>query len=191
MFSLPNWNLNIWCDGAYFKLLEIAETRAMGTSSFDCNEYKECLLRVQTTQQARSLIWTTSTLAASMWETSHILSWCCTRIHQHRDATYAWNPLNAWSISPTTLLIFTLNIGFRGDTSLRTSYLFDSSTGNNVSPPFANVFFHIRIREDKQGWVVRAKDPSKNLIGLGVRFTPFDKTIRDTVGCLRSKWFII
>jgi len=48
-----------------------------------------------------------------------------------------------------------------------------------------------RIREDKQGWVVRAKDPSKKLIGLGVRFTPFDKTIRDTVGCLRSKWFII
>jgi len=48
-----------------------------------------------------------------------------------------------------------------------------------------------RIREDKQGWVVRAKDPSKKLIGLGVRFTPFDKTIRDTVGCLRSKGFII
>ena len=89
-----------------------------------CNEYKECLLRVQTTQQARSLIWTTSTLAVSMWETSHILSWCCTRIHQHRDATYAWNPLNAWSISPITLLIFTLNIGFRGDTSLRTSFWF-------------------------------------------------------------------
>jgi len=48
-----------------------------------------------------------------------------------------------------------------------------------------------RIREDKQCWVVRAKDPSKKLIGLGVRFTPFDKTIRDTVGCLRSKGFII
>ncbi|PUZ54161.1 hypothetical protein GQ55_5G107800 [Panicum hallii var. hallii] len=47
-----------------------------------------------------------------------------------------------------------------------------------------------RIREDKQGWVVRAKDPSKKLIGLGVRFTPFDKTIRDTVGCLRSKGLI-
>ncbi|KAG2592656.1 hypothetical protein PVAP13_5NG569900 [Panicum virgatum] len=47
-----------------------------------------------------------------------------------------------------------------------------------------------RIPEDKQGWVVRAKDPSKKLIGLGVRFTPFDKTIRDTVGCFRSKGHI-
>jgi len=47
-----------------------------------------------------------------------------------------------------------------------------------------------RIPEDKQGWVVRAKDPSEKLIGLGVRFTPFDKTIRDTVGCFRSKGHI-
>jgi len=47
-----------------------------------------------------------------------------------------------------------------------------------------------RTPEDKQGWVVRAKDPSKKLIGLGVRFTPFDKTIRDTVGCFRSKGHI-
>ncbi|CAL4960673.1 unnamed protein product [Urochloa decumbens] len=47
-----------------------------------------------------------------------------------------------------------------------------------------------RIREDKQGWVVRANDPSKKLIGLGVCFTPFDKTIRDTVDCLRSKGLI-
>ncbi|RCV34191.1 hypothetical protein SETIT_7G141100v2 [Setaria italica] len=47
-----------------------------------------------------------------------------------------------------------------------------------------------RIREDKQVWVVRAKDPSKKLIGLGVRFTPFDETIRDTVDCLRSKGLI-
>ena len=110
------------------------------------------------------------------------------RTHQHRDATYAWNPLNALSISPITLLIFTLNIGFRGDTSLRT--FFDSFTGYNVSPPFANVFFHIRILEDKPDWVVRAKDPSKKLIDLGVRFTPFDKTISDTVGYLRSKGLI-
>ncbi|KAF7024433.1 hypothetical protein CFC21_036785 [Triticum aestivum] len=44
-----------------------------------------------------------------------------------------------------------------------------------------------RIQEDKQGWVVRSKAPSKKLIDLGVRFTPFDKTVRDTVDCLRSK----
>ncbi|KAL6616310.1 hypothetical protein ACP70R_038580 [Stipagrostis hirtigluma subsp. patula] len=47
-----------------------------------------------------------------------------------------------------------------------------------------------RVKEDKQGWVVRAKDPSKKLIDLGVRFTPFDKTIRDTVECFRSKALI-
>jgi len=96
--------------------------------------------------------------------------------------------LNALSISPITLLIFTLNIGFRGDTSLRT--FFDSFTGYNVSPPFANVFFHIRILEDKPDWVVRAKDPSKKLIDFGVRFTEFDKTISDTLGYLRSKGLI-
>ncbi|KAM0878523.1 hypothetical protein ACQ4PT_034814 [Festuca glaucescens] len=44
-----------------------------------------------------------------------------------------------------------------------------------------------RIKEDKQGWVVRSKVGSKKLIDLGVRFTPFEKTIRDTVDCLRSK----
>uniref|UniRef100_A0ACD5W3V0 Uncharacterized protein n=1 Tax=Avena sativa TaxID=4498 RepID=A0ACD5W3V0_AVESA len=44
-----------------------------------------------------------------------------------------------------------------------------------------------RIKEDKQDWVVRSKVASKKLIDLGVRFTPFDKTIRDTVDCLRSK----
>ncbi|VAH81376.1 unnamed protein product [Triticum turgidum subsp. durum] len=44
-----------------------------------------------------------------------------------------------------------------------------------------------RIQEDKQGWVVRSKAPSKKLIELGVRFTPFDKTVRETVDCLRSK----
>ncbi|KAL6853600.1 hypothetical protein ACP4OV_019629 [Aristida adscensionis] len=47
-----------------------------------------------------------------------------------------------------------------------------------------------RILDDKQSWVVRAKDPSKKLIDLGVRFTPFDKTIRDTVNCFRSKALI-
>ncbi|CAL4953848.1 unnamed protein product [Urochloa decumbens] len=47
-----------------------------------------------------------------------------------------------------------------------------------------------RMLEDKQGWVVRAKNPSKKLIGLGVRFTPFDKTIKDTVECFRNKGII-
>ncbi|KAL6853598.1 hypothetical protein ACP4OV_019627 [Aristida adscensionis] len=44
--------------------------------------------------------------------------------------------------------------------------------------------------QDKQGWVVRAKDPAKKLINLGVRFTPFDKTIRDTMDYFRSKGLI-
>ncbi|CAO2197096.1 unnamed protein product [Urochloa humidicola] len=60
---------------------------------------------------------------------------------------------------------------------------------NNIADLYPEHPVH-RIREDKQGWVVRAKDPSKKLIGLGVRFTPFDKTIRDTVDCLRSKGLI-
>ncbi|CAO2148524.1 unnamed protein product [Urochloa humidicola] len=47
-----------------------------------------------------------------------------------------------------------------------------------------------RIKEDKQSWGVRAKDPSKKLIELGIRFTPFDITIRDTVNCFRSKGLI-
>uniref|UniRef100_A0A0D9V7C5 NAD-dependent epimerase/dehydratase domain-containing protein n=1 Tax=Leersia perrieri TaxID=77586 RepID=A0A0D9V7C5_9ORYZ len=47
-----------------------------------------------------------------------------------------------------------------------------------------------RIQEDKQGWVVRSKAASKKLIDLGVQFIPFDKTIRDTVDCLRSKGYI-
>ncbi|WVZ60397.1 hypothetical protein U9M48_010427 [Paspalum notatum var. saurae] len=47
-----------------------------------------------------------------------------------------------------------------------------------------------RTLEDKQGWVVRAKDPSKKLIDLGARFTPIDKTIWDTVDCFRSKGLI-
>ncbi|WVZ68344.1 hypothetical protein U9M48_017297 [Paspalum notatum var. saurae] len=47
-----------------------------------------------------------------------------------------------------------------------------------------------RIQEDRQGWVVRAKNPSKKLINLGVRFTPFDKTITDTMDCFKSKGLI-
>ncbi|GJN17301.1 hypothetical protein PR202_gb04358 [Eleusine coracana subsp. coracana] len=47
-----------------------------------------------------------------------------------------------------------------------------------------------RIQEDKQDWLVRAKGPSKKLIDLGVRFTPFEKTIRDTMDCFKSKGLI-
>jgi len=47
-----------------------------------------------------------------------------------------------------------------------------------------------RIQEDKQEWVVRAKDPSKKLIELGVRFIPSDKIIMDTMDCFRSKGLI-
>ncbi|CAL4953853.1 unnamed protein product [Urochloa decumbens] len=44
-----------------------------------------------------------------------------------------------------------------------------------------------RIQEDKQQWVVRAKDPSKKLIELGIRFNRFDKIITDTMDCFRAK----
>uniref|UniRef100_J3L5F4 NAD-dependent epimerase/dehydratase domain-containing protein n=2 Tax=Oryza brachyantha TaxID=4533 RepID=J3L5F4_ORYBR len=47
-----------------------------------------------------------------------------------------------------------------------------------------------RIQEDKQGWVVRSKAASKKLIDLGVNFIPSDKTIRDSVDCLRNKGYI-
>ncbi|ONM36727.1 NAD(P)-binding Rossmann-fold superfamily protein [Zea mays] len=47
-----------------------------------------------------------------------------------------------------------------------------------------------RIEEDKQGWLMRAKEPSKKLVDLGVRFLPFDVTIRETVDCFRSKGLI-
>ncbi|CAL4988597.1 unnamed protein product [Urochloa decumbens] len=57
---------------------------------------------------------------------------------------------------------------------------------NNVADLFSELPVQ-RIEEDKQSWVVRAKDPSKKLIDLGIRFTPIDITIRDTVGCFRSK----
>ncbi|CAN6381097.1 unnamed protein product [Urochloa humidicola] len=60
---------------------------------------------------------------------------------------------------------------------------------NNVADLFTELPIQ-RIEEDKQSWVVRAKDPSNKLIDLGIRFTPFDITIRDTVNCFRSKGLI-
>ncbi|CAD6229280.1 unnamed protein product [Miscanthus lutarioriparius] len=47
-----------------------------------------------------------------------------------------------------------------------------------------------RIKADKQGWLMRDKEPSKKLIDLGVRFVPFDVTIRETVDCFRSEGLI-
>ncbi|GJM92698.1 hypothetical protein PR202_ga09191 [Eleusine coracana subsp. coracana] len=47
-----------------------------------------------------------------------------------------------------------------------------------------------RVQEDKQEWLMRAKDPAKKLIDLGVPFTLIDKTIKDTVDCFRSKALI-
>ncbi|CAN6338146.1 unnamed protein product [Urochloa humidicola] len=48
-----------------------------------------------------------------------------------------------------------------------------------------------RIMEDKQSWIVRAKDPSKKLISLGILFsTPFEKTMNDTMECFKSKGLI-
>ncbi|CAD6342943.1 unnamed protein product [Miscanthus lutarioriparius] len=47
-----------------------------------------------------------------------------------------------------------------------------------------------RIKEDKQGWLMRDKEPSKKLIDLGVRFVPFDVTIREIVDCFRSEGLI-
>jgi hypothetical protein len=51
-------------------------------------------------------------------------------------------------------------------------------------------YFRVRIEEDKQGWLMRAKEPSKKVVDLGVRFLPFDVTIRETVDCFRSKGLI-
>nr|CAB3478727.1 unnamed protein product [Digitaria exilis] len=48
----------------------------------------------------------------------------------------------------------------------------------------------VSIKEDKQGWLMRAKDPSKKLMDLGVRFIPFDQTVRETVDCFRNKGLI-
>ncbi|GJM92686.1 hypothetical protein PR202_ga09178 [Eleusine coracana subsp. coracana] len=55
---------------------------------------------------------------------------------------------------------------------------------------WADVELIKKHEEDKQDWLVRAKDPSKKLINLGVRFTPFEKTIRDTMDCFKSKGLI-
>lgn len=60
---------------------------------------------------------------------------------------------------------------------------------NNVADLFPELPIQ-RVKEDKQGWVVRVKDPSKKLIDMGIRFTPFNVTIRDTVDCFRSKGLI-
>uniref|UniRef100_A0A0A9B3L9 Uncharacterized protein n=1 Tax=Arundo donax TaxID=35708 RepID=A0A0A9B3L9_ARUDO len=62
---------------------------------------------------------------------------------------------------------------------------------SNIADIYPELPVH-RIKEDKQGWVAWAKDPSssKKLINLGVRFTLFDTTIRDTVDCLRRKGLI-
>ncbi|CAL5093981.1 unnamed protein product [Urochloa decumbens] len=62
--------------------------------------------------QAKGLTWT-CTWATWMSETWPPLWSRCTRPHHRRDGTYAWSPLNAWLISPTKLLIFTLNSLFR------------------------------------------------------------------------------
>jgi len=55
---------------------------------------------------------------------------------------------------------------------------------------FAEFCCYFRVKEDKQGWLMRAKDPSKKLIDLGVRFIPFDQTVRETVDCFRNKGLI-
>ncbi|CAN6355763.1 unnamed protein product [Urochloa humidicola] len=47
-----------------------------------------------------------------------------------------------------------------------------------------------RIMEDKQSWIVRAKNASKKLMSLGILFTPFEQTIHDTVECFISKGLI-
>ena len=198
MFSLPNCNQNIWCDGAYFKLLEIAETRAMGTSSFDCNEYKECLLFSKKIQRMSSQ--SANYPAGEKLDLDDIYIGCVdVRDVAHSLLVLYENPSaqgrHLCLESIEHLVDFTNNIAdlypeHRVQRWYVSKNIFLIHLPDKFSPPFANVFFHIRIREDKQCWVVRAKDPSKKLIGLGVRFTPFDKTIRDTVGCFRSKGHI-
>ncbi|GJM92684.1 hypothetical protein PR202_ga09176 [Eleusine coracana subsp. coracana] len=46
------------------------------------------------------------------------------------------------------------------------------------------------FRRTNKKWLMRAKDPAKKLIDLGVPFTLIDKTIKDTVDCFRSKALI-
>ncbi|AQK81494.1 hypothetical protein ZEAMMB73_Zm00001d036609 [Zea mays] len=48
----------------------------------------------------------------------------------------------------------------------------------------------INYQRGQTGWLMRAKEPSKKLIDLGVCFLPFDVTIRETVDCFRSKGLI-
>ncbi|CAL4973353.1 unnamed protein product [Urochloa decumbens] len=47
-----------------------------------------------------------------------------------------------------------------------------------------------RNDEDKQGWLMRSKEPSRKLIDLGVGFIPFDQTVSETVDCFRNKGLI-
>jgi hypothetical protein len=87
------------------------------------------------------------------------------------------------------LLSFALNFPFTGEAKIK--YLSSFSTGFMISFQYLLSYcFYIRIHKDGQGWVVRAKDPSKKLIDLGFRFTPFDKTIKDAVDCLGSRGLI-
>jgi hypothetical protein len=112
------------------------------------------------------------------------------RTHPRRDGTCAWRPWNAWLTSPIKLLICTLNSQFTGDPFLTTCI---NKLGLYAAGLFVSVItflFHIRIKEDKQGWLMRVKEPSKKLIDLGVRFVPFDVTIRETVDCFRNKGLI-
>ncbi|AQK81507.1 hypothetical protein ZEAMMB73_Zm00001d036609 [Zea mays] len=51
-------------------------------------------------------------------------------------------------------------------------------------------FHRINYQRGQTGWLMRAKEPSKKLIDLGVCFLPFDVTIRETVDCFRSKGLI-
>ncbi|KAJ3709197.1 hypothetical protein LUZ61_012902 [Rhynchospora tenuis] len=44
-----------------------------------------------------------------------------------------------------------------------------------------------RIEEDRQPWLVRADNPSKKLMDLGLEFSPMENIIKDTVDSLKSK----
>jgi len=50
--------------------------------------------------------------------------------------------------------------------------------------------FQVKRIEDKQPWLVRAKNPSKKLMNLGLEFSPMEKIIKDTVDSLKSKGLI-
>ncbi|VAH81374.1 unnamed protein product [Triticum turgidum subsp. durum] len=70
--------------------------------------------RVFCSSIARSLTWNPSSLAALTSEMWHNLWWCSMRTRRRRDATCAWSPPYASSISTMNLLIFTLNSRFTG-----------------------------------------------------------------------------